>query len=111
MLLTVRMLWSRTFRVPPTDESCSQVTVREALEFIHASVALAEVTEDARKELAKKRVRSKLGDTEVEVRTDEEARKLADTPLLTGNPEWDAIELAATDPSRPPIEQVMRRRR
>lgn len=42
------------------------------------------------------------------VRDDEEARRLADTPHLTGDPEWDAIELAETDPSRPPLSERMR---
>jgi hypothetical protein len=38
-----------------------------------------------------------------ETRTDDEARSIADRPHLTGDPEWDAIELAATDPSAPPV--------
>jgi hypothetical protein len=42
------------------------------------------------------------------VREDDEARKLADMPHLTGDPEWDAVELAETDPSRSPLNERMR---
>ena len=45
---------------------------------------------------------------EVVVRDDEEARALADTPHLTGDPEWDAVELAETDPTRAPLAERMR---
>ena len=40
-------------------------------------------------------------------RTDEEARRLADTPHLTGDPEWDAVELAETNPDRPLLSERM----
>jgi len=33
-----------------------------------------------------------------------EAAANADTPLLTGDPEWDAVELAATDESSEPFD-------
>lgn len=33
-----------------------------------------------------------------------EAKKFADTPHLTGDPEWDALELSETDPSKPPLK-------
>jgi hypothetical protein len=38
------------------------------------------------------------------VRTDPAARALADTPRLTGDPEYDRLELEETDPNRAPIE-------
>ena len=31
------------------------------------------------------------------VRTDEAAAEIADTPLLTGDPEWDAVEMSETE--------------
>lgn len=42
--------------------------------------------------------------TEAVERNDDEARAFADTPHLTGDPEWDALELAETDPSKPPLQ-------
>lgn len=40
--------------------------------------------------------------------TGEEAEKIADKPLpLTGNKEWDAVELAETDPMREPFDDAM----
>jgi hypothetical protein len=44
---------------------------------------------------------------DVTVRTDPEARRLADTPHLTGDPEWDAAELAETDPTRSLLRERM----
>lgn len=35
---------------------------------------------------------------------DEKARALADTPVLTGHPDYDRWELEETDPSKPPLE-------
>lgn len=34
----------------------------------------------------------------------DEAEKIADKPHLTGNSEWDAVELAETDPMREPFD-------
>ena len=36
--------------------------------------------------------------------TGEEARKVADQPRLSGHSEWDAVELAETDPSGDPVD-------
>lgn len=42
---------------------------------------------------------------QVDTRTDEAARKLADTPhLVEGWDEWNELELAETDPAKPPID-------
>lgn len=78
--------------------------MREAMEMILAARALEEVTADLVKEREKRTLRYKVGDTDITVRTDEAAQKLADTPRLTGDPEWDAIELAATSLDRPLIK-------
>ena len=85
--------------------------MREALEWIAAANAVEELANEARKKQEREQAKYKLGDTEVTVRSDEEAQKLADTPHLTGDPEWDAIELAATDPSRPLIEKGIKVKR
>jgi hypothetical protein len=48
---------------------------------------------------------------EHEDREDGEAAAIADTPHLTGDPEWDAVELAETDPTREPLPESWRRPR
>lgn len=42
----------------------------------------------------------------VSTRTGAPAAEVADKPNLTGDPEWDAIELAETDPTREPVTIV-----
>lgn len=59
----------------------------------------------AYEEWLRDRVEKRLDDRTGQIRTDDEARALADTPHLTGDPEWDAIELAETSPDKPPLEQ------
>jgi len=83
-----------------------QLRLDEALEHILLHEA-ADAVESERVAAWKRRSRrdrdaERLGieDPQVEVRTGEEARALADTPHLTGDPEFDAIELAATAPDR-----------
>jgi hypothetical protein len=40
----------------------------------------------------------------VRVVTGEEAQAIADKPHLTGNPEWDRIELEETNPDKEPLD-------
>lgn len=103
-ILLIKAMWAETFKLPLNDERLLALTPREALEQVFAVEALAQRRLDAIK-------RARHGyatfdrdaPPETEVRRDEDARKLADTPHLTGDPEWDAVELAETDPSRPPL--------
>lgn len=41
----------------------------------------------------------------VRTRTGAEAEAIADKPRLTGDPEWDAVELEETDPNREPLDK------
>jgi hypothetical protein len=41
------------------------------------------------------------------VNNTEEGRAFADAPHLTGDAEWDALELSETDPSKPPLRFAM----
>jgi len=54
--------------------------------------------------LRAERVESEIEQTKIlsdpRARTDENAASIADTPHLTGDPEWDAIELSETDPMK-----------
>ena len=48
---------------------------------------------------------SKPFKSNVRIVTGPEAEKIADKPFLTGDPEWDAVELAETDPNREPFDR------
>lgn len=102
--LFVAMLWSRTFNLPPNDERLSRLTIGDALEQIYARQALDEAVakriEDARK-------KQEEGETESNIRTDDKARAIADAPMLTGDPEFDAVELAETAEDREPLKVQM----
>lgn len=69
--------------------------MREALEQLHAIEALRKYAEGKR-----------AGSREPGTYDDEAARQIADKPQLTGDPEWDAMELAETDPARDPLKVV-----
>lgn len=43
---------------------------------------------------------------QAKVETGAAAEAIADRPLLTGNAEWDAVELAETDPMREPFDNA-----
>lgn len=104
--LKIKTLWGMTFNLPPNDERLSALMLHEALEQVLARKALEEEHAKAAALQMRRKLASQMRalDDNVEVDTSEEARELADTPHLTGDPEWDAIELAETDPSKPPIE-------
>jgi len=97
-------MWADTFKLPLNDERLMSLTAREALEHVFAIEALSQRRLDA---IKRSRTGRDASDREAppqsDVHRDESARKLADTPHLTGDPEWDAVELAETDPSKPPL--------
>lgn len=101
--LLIRTMWADCFKLPMNDERLMALTLREALSQVLSLDALAQRREEVRKRLMKGRRMMDLDEPGEggEVKRDSEAAKLADTPHLTGDPEWDAIELAETDPSKP----------
>jgi hypothetical protein len=82
------------------------LTLREAAEQVFEQTAF---TKYMRKRADKKapvfRDADEWIDPEVETVTGKEAERVADVPHLTGDPEWDAIELAETDPTRPLLSE------
>lgn len=100
-------MWSEKFNLPPNDERLLRLRVSEAIEQVLALEAIGLQRSEAAERAAFHSVALAGGDTtpfvKKEVRTDDEARSIADTPHLTGDPEWDAIELEMTDPNRPPL--------
>jgi len=69
-----------------------RATVRELFEHIAYKQAVREWRDSQRKD--------PFGDDDITpiYRSDEEAQKLVDTPVWTGDPELDAIEARETDP-------------
>ena len=94
----VRALWSRTFKRPMNDERVLALTPFEALEHVLAMQVLNEREADS----IERRTGSPTN-PKTEVRRDADAAKMADTPHLTGDPEWDEVELAETAPDKPPL--------
>lgn len=97
---SVKLLWAERFNLPPNDGRLLSLSIREAIEQVNGIAAIREHIADHTK-----RPRS-FDDQRVEVREREgdEAKAVADVPHLTGDPEWDAIELEETDPTRPPLK-------
>jgi hypothetical protein len=94
----IKLMWAEKFQLPPNDERLLSLTLREAAEQVFGMQALERITAE----------RSKVrdpDDPEFIDRNDDEARLIADTPHLTGDPEWDALELAETDPLRPTLAE------
>lgn len=83
------------------------LTLREAAEQVFELQAYQNHMEK-RAEHDPKNARFDEDNPEFETRSDEAAQLIADTPHLTGDPEWDAIELAETDPSRPLLKDRLR---
>ncbi len=111
----LRLRLAKMFSLPPNDERFLRLTVREAAEVVTGMEQLeAERLDEVDKVFGPRgRRRSPIvmgeefshPDGAQEVRTDEAARALADTPHLTGDAEWDAMELEATDPGLPPLKE------
>ena len=97
----VKLLWAEKFNLPPSDARLSSLTLKEAAEQVFSLQAFSDFM-DARAEKEKEKPEEPFT-----TRTDEEARRLADTPHLTGDPEWDAVELAETNPDRPLLSERM----
>lgn len=104
-ILLVKTLWSEAFNLPPNDERLLSLTAHEALEQVEAREALADIRAEARrrKKHAEDFFEDKPVVSEKKLITGKEAEQIADKPHLTGDPEWDAIELAETDPNKAPL--------
>ena len=108
----IRYLWAAKFNLPPNDERCLRATAREALEHINGMIAIEQIRADhsKRRDSAAEVERAQLEamglspQARIETKTGADARAIADKPHLTGDPEWDALELAETDPTRPPLQ-------
>lgn len=87
------------------------LTPREAAEQVFEQRAFSDYLEERTEALEKDNPARTPFDEhappQATTRTDDAARTLADTPHLTGDPEWDAVELAETDPNRPLLSERM----
>lgn len=87
------------------------MTLREALEHVSMKTAIDVIAaENEAAAVERAQVRSYGIDDDrpnaVRTRTGAEAAAIADKPHLTGDPEWDAIEIAETDPTAEPVKIV-----
>ncbi len=95
LTLLVKTAWGAKYKLPPNDPRLLSLTVKGALEQLHADEALKRYAKGGRTDSG-----------ETQVYDDETAREIADTPQLTGDPEWEAMELAETNPAKDPIKVV-----
>jgi hypothetical protein len=70
----------------------------EAAEQIAGFLAIEEIKAERLKTAREKAAEFVDGAPEVEQITGDEAASIADKPFLTGDPEWDAMEIEATRP-------------
>lgn len=78
------------------------LTPREAAEQVFAATAY----EDYLREQKQQALYNDVSDApKTVVKTDEEAKQIADTPHLTDWDEWNELELAETDPNKPPLKR------
>ncbi len=112
--LMLQGMWSATFNLPPNDPRLLRLSAREALDqmilfraakSIEADNFAAAVKKDRTQQDSDKDPYSPNFRAKTKTVTGAEAEKIADHQLeLTGNAEWDAVELAETDPMREPFD-------
>lgn len=97
MIQRVQWKWAATFRLPPNDNRLSSLTLREAIEQINAYQAFTEPPGTT-----KLPVQPRKDGLVVKYAEPHEKRPYdgAQGPVLTGDPEWDALELAEWDPAK-----------
>ena len=116
----VKFMWAAKFGLPPNDERLLRLTAREALEQVNGVRAIEKLAEEASKEnpehpdfqrdLEEGQQRDTvtfdgdIGQSRAKVGTG--SKSIADTPHLTGDPEWDALELAETEVGREDLRIV-----
>lgn len=92
-------MWVEKFNLPLNDPRLLSLTIKEAGEQILELAAFSEYKKSLR-------VNDQVSDDgRFRIRTDEEGKNIADTPLLTGDPEFDAIELAETAETNPLLSE------
>ncbi len=107
----VKALWAETFNLPPNDARLLKLTPREAYEQVRMVTAIKRlkaqaITEGMQNATAAAQVDPYGGPSKPVVKTvmGFDAEKIADKPLLTGDPEWDAVEREETAEFREPFD-------
>ena len=90
----MKAMWAKLFQAPSNDPRLSSLTPRELAEELSLSMAFTKFLAQASEEDEKREEQPK-------VRTDPEAQHIADTPILTGDPEYDKWELEETGTKLP----------
>lgn len=95
-------MWANKYNLPLNDPRLLSLTVKEVGEQLLETAAFSSYRESLIREPSDDHISD---NGRFRVRTDEEAKNIADTPLLTGDPEWDAIELAETAETKPLLSE------
>lgn len=89
--------WMKTFNLPPNDERLLRLSEREAAEQVLLAQAWeAEVMDRAKTRQPPALQGDFVGKPDVTVKRGADAAKVADSAHLTGNAEFDAVELRET---------------
>ena len=83
-LLMMKKAWSALYKLPMNDERLLSLTVRELMEELSLDSAWRTYQEKLKQGTQQQR----------QVNTGSEARNIADNPLVTGDPVFDAQERA-----------------
>jgi len=85
----ISLLWAENFNLPPNDERLLALTLREATEQLFGMQAVKAFIHE------KAAASKQAPDSDTDEDSDEPT-----VALLTGDPVWDAMELADRDPAR-----------
>ena len=94
----------KTFNLPANDERLLSQNENEVMEQLFLRMAYEEFREDYAKRTEAQEETTIVNSGGGKVLRDEDAKKLADTPQITGDPWFDAMERSETDASKPPLE-------
>ena len=94
VVLAMKAMWAQMYSLPTNDERLCSLTLRELSEEIALRTAITEYGAERRRETRVEMVVDPYEQAAggVEDRSPE-AAELADTPVLTGDPEFDRLEM------------------
>lgn len=94
VVLLMKALWSQMYQAPTNDDRLLSLTLRELSEELSLRAALVDHMSERTQDAEEQDDAAWLG--EGRTLTREQARKIADTPQLTGNSWYDEQELRET---------------
>ncbi len=91
------------YNLPPNDERLLSLHENEVMEQLLLAMAFEDYREQQKDSADEQEEETIVRGSQkrVKILRDEKAKKLADTPKITGNSWYDEMERAETDPSKP----------